>query len=119
MEQDTLYCYKLTNNGDKIDLIRYTIPEWKPIKGYSRIEYNFNGKYIHSIYKHEYTKSTQLDRVVNNKLFTFNSDYNYAYKVITKDLKSRKAKAANDYKKCKSNLQMWVDYLKQKGREDQ
>lgn len=78
-QADILYCFKLVQEGNVVKLIKYAIEEYE-LRRFSpyRSDYRFSGKSIGTRAKIEQVKTSKVDRIANNKLYTFDPEYSHA-----------------------------------------
>lgn len=99
MENQTLYCFKMSENGE---IKKTEIKEWV-----RRNQSEYTERYIISFDNKKYQinksekiyrmSSEKLGRFVSDKLFTFNPDEKEAYRKIKKEIKEKADKAKKIY----------------------
>lgn len=107
-QDKVLYCFKFIEYTDSIELKRYDITEYKhyPFNNYVS-DYKFEGRFIDSSYKVDSIRNTCLDKVMNKKFFTFNSDLKRAAEAFDTYFKGRLVDAEIKYTNAEQRYGLW------------
>ena len=103
----TLYCFKYDEETGKIETIE--IPEYRvDVNRYTgRKTYCFQKPRINKSDSHYHIPEAKLDRYVNNKVYTFNSDIQNAKRIILEDMTYRQLQAYNDLIRWQNSVQIF------------
>ena len=103
-----LYCFKYDEETGKIETIE--IPEYRvDVNRYTgRKTYCFQKPRINKSDSHYHIPEAKLDRYVNNKVYTFNSDIQNAKRIILEDITYRQLQAYNDLLRWQNSVQIFL-----------
>ena len=103
-----LYCFKYDEETGKIETIE--IPEYRvDVNRYTgRKRYCFQKPKINKSDGHYNIPEAKLDRYVNNKVYTFNSDIQNAKRIILEDITYRQLQAYNDLLRWQNSVQIFL-----------
>ena len=105
-QNNHLHCYKLIESGQTLTLKHYLIKRWNHISLGCNSCYQCRGKYIDSTYKIDSVKDSKIDRLVNNKFYTFNSDVSFVEQAITEHLVGQVVDATTKLNSSKLKLEI-------------
>lgn len=109
-QEKPLYCFKLIEDDFSIRLDKYIITQYayRDYGNYSdKADYRFPGEFVHSKFGISAVRASKLDRIVNDRLYTFTIDEETATNMFEDYLKSSFEDSEAVYRSAKKRYQFW------------
>ncbi len=117
--KQTLYCFKVVENDGKTNLECWSISEYLIRKKgvYDSQEIIFKGKHAGMTTTNVHINMTNLDRFLNGKVYTFDSNWKHAEYIISQAIKDKRCAIKRQLTQVEQLTTSWCDFLYDKYRD--